>query len=76
MRPTDPRELLHPVLTPETYQRLGIAPPRPPQLYGTGGPVSSAGTPLRVSHPSTRVRQGIHVVLIAPFQHAASSSDP
>lgn len=45
MRPTDPRELLHPVLTPETYQRLGIAPPRPPQLYGTGGPVSSAGTP-------------------------------
>ncbi|CAM3774458.1 Rv0361 family membrane protein [Tsukamurella ocularis] len=46
MRPTDPRELLHPVLTPETYQRLGIAPPRPPQLYGTGGPVSSAGTPF------------------------------
>lgn len=45
MRPTDTRELLHPVLTPETYQRLGIAPPRPPQLYGTGGPVSSAGTP-------------------------------
>ncbi|TWS18144.1 nuclear transport factor 2 family protein [Tsukamurella asaccharolytica] len=45
MRPTDPRELLHPVLPPETYQRLGIAPPRPPQLYGTGGPVSSAGTP-------------------------------
>ena len=38
--------------------------------------ISSAGTPLRVSHPSTRVRQGIHVVLIAPFQHAASSSDP
>ncbi|MCS3780664.1 Rv0361 family membrane protein [Tsukamurella ocularis] len=45
MRPTDPRELLHPVLPPETYERLGIAPPRPPQLYGTGGPVSSAGTP-------------------------------
>lgn len=45
MRPTDPRELLHPVLPPETYQRLGIAPPRPPQLYGSGGPVSSAGTP-------------------------------
>lgn len=45
MRPTDPRELLHPVLTPETYARLGIAPPRPPQQYGTGGPVSSAGTP-------------------------------
>jgi len=45
MRPTDPRELLHPVLPPETYQRLGIAPPRPPQQYGTGGPVSSAGTP-------------------------------
>ena len=46
MRPTDPRELLHPVLPPETYQRLGIAPPRPPQLYGTGGPVSSSGTPF------------------------------
>lgn len=45
MRPTDPRELLHPVLPPETYRQLGIAPPRPPQLYGTGGPVSSAGTP-------------------------------
>ncbi len=45
MRPTDPRELLHPVLEPETYRRLGIAPPRPPQQYGTGGPVSSAGTP-------------------------------
>ncbi|TWS23720.1 hypothetical protein FK268_15800 [Tsukamurella sputi] len=45
MRPTDPRELLHPVLPAETYQRLGIAPPRPPQQYGTGGPVSSAGTP-------------------------------
>ncbi|BDD83662.1 hypothetical protein TPB0596_34250 [Tsukamurella pulmonis] len=45
MRPTDPRELLHPVLPPETYRRLGIDPPRPPQQYGTGGPVSSAGTP-------------------------------
>lgn len=45
MRPTDPRELLHPVLTPDTYRRLGITPPRPPQQYGTGGPVSSAGTP-------------------------------
>lgn len=45
MRPTDPRELLHPVLPPETYRRLGITPPRPPQQYGIGGPVSSAGTP-------------------------------
>lgn len=46
MRPTDPRELLHPVLPAETYRRLGIAPPRPPQQFAPGGPVSSAGTPF------------------------------
>lgn len=58
MRPTDPRELLHPVLTPETYQRLGIAPPRPPQLYGTGGPVSSAGTPYLTGRAVTGAPSG------------------
>ncbi|MDP0400273.1 Rv0361 family membrane protein [Tsukamurella strandjordii] len=47
MRPTDPRELLYPVLPPQTYRELGIAPPQPPRTaYGQGGPVSAAGTPF------------------------------
>lgn len=46
MRQTDPRELLYPVLPPQTYRELGIAPPQPPRTaYGQGGPVSASGTP-------------------------------
>ncbi|MET9328925.1 nuclear transport factor 2 family protein [Tsukamurella sp. NPDC003166] len=55
MRPTDPRELLHPVLPAETYRRLGIAPPRPPQQFAPGGPVSSAGTPFVTGRAVTGV---------------------
>lgn len=56
MRPTDPRELLHPVLPPETYRRLGIAPPRPPQQYAPGGPVSAAGVPYLTGSAVTGAR--------------------
>lgn len=88
MRPTDPRELLHPVLTPETYQRLGIAPPRPPQLYGTGGPVSSAGTPFLTGRavtgapaPSGRATAGPGTVATAspagpPYVPGSAPSEP
>lgn len=74
MRPTDPRELLYPVLPPQTYRELGIAPPQPPRSsYGQGGPVSASGTPYLTGSAVTGATGATAAATPAP---AATAQNP